>query len=78
MVYERGKLTMDIYLWFFFLGVFISGQGIYDLKGKLLLMLFSNLGILIWAYMNGNTELFIITVLMLIAWITRFKRGKYV
>ena len=78
MVYERGKLTMDISLQFFFLGVFISGQGIYDLKGKLLLMLFSNLGILIWAYMNGNTELFIITVLMLIAWISRFKRGKYV
>ena len=66
---------MDIYLWFFFLGVIVSGQGLYDLKGKLLLMIFSNVGILIWAWINSTWELFAITILMMIAWITRFFKG---
>lgn len=66
---------MDIYLWFFFIGVFVAGQGIHDFQGKLLLMTFSNVGILIWSFNNGNYELLIITLLMMIAWTTRFFRG---
>ena len=38
-------------------------------------MIFSNVGILIWAWINGTWELFAITILMMVAWITRFFKG---
>ena len=78
MVFKRRGELMDIYLITYFVMVFLGLQQLYKLDRKTnnTLVLFGNILILEWCIINKELALLILTVLMMVAQLSRLYYAK--